>query len=198
MGKWLAIAGIALLAVLFFLWKQLDASEAAPAPSPPPVAQAPVAPTEQVVAAAPVAVAAAEVPAEPATEAPQKVDVESDEFFYKFQEMVPAKLSREAAKCYEGVAKRVHRNQNVVLKFKVKIKAGVVTINNLEIERNSLGDDNAALTTCFMQEVARATWSDPTLPDWEADDQLTLSPERGMKKYMRENIEYVGAPAPKD
>ena len=199
MGKWLVGAGIAILVMLVLLWRQLDDSSATAAPTPAkPAAVAMTAaaalPGEPPVAAK-LAVEAPVVP--PPTEAPKKIDVESDEFFYKFQEVVPAVLSRNAVKCYEGISKRVHRNQNVVYKFKVKIKDGVVTIKDAAVERSTLGDGNAALETCFLQEIARSTWSDPELPDWEADDQLTISPERGLKKYTRENIEYVGEPAPR-
>ncbi len=200
--KWLVGAGIAILVMLLLLWRQLDDSSATAAPTPDKPAVAKV--EQPAVTPPPVKTAVVPVtdvvPSTPSTnpEAPKKLDVESDAFFYKFQEVVPAMLSRNAVKCYEGIAKRVHRNQNVVFKFKVKIKDGNVTIRDVEVERSSLGDNNAALQTCFLQEIARTTWSDPELPDWEADDQLTLSPERGLKKYTRENVEYVGAPAPRD
>lgn len=198
MGKWLVGAGIAILVMLVLLWRQLDDSSVAAAPPAKPVAVAAAEPTPSTPIAAPVAKPVVEEPvAEPAPEAPKKMDVQSDEFFYKFQEVVPAVLSRNAVKCYEGISKKVHRNQNAVYKFKVKIKDGVVTIKDVAVERSSLGDGNAALETCFLQEIARSTWSDPALPDWEADDQLTLSPERGLKKYTRENIDYVGEPAPR-
>lgn len=201
MGKWLVGAGIAIIVMLVLLWRQLDDSSATAAPPPTPAVAAIAQPATTATAIAKPAAA------EPATEAPvasaqpeptKKIDVESDEFFYKFQEVVPAVLSRNAVKCYEGVTKRVHRNQNAVYKFKVKIKDGVVTIKDAAVETSSLGDDNSALETCFLQEIARSTWTDDTLPDWEADDQLVISPERGLKKYTRANIEYVGEPAPRD
>jgi hypothetical protein len=200
MGKWLVGAGIAILVMLVLLWRQLDDSSATAAPPPAKHDVAAVPPSTATMPAATKPAAAKPVddtaPAVASSEAPKKIEVESDAFFYKFQEVVPAMLSRNAVKCYEGISKRVHRNQNVVYKFKVKIKDGNVTISNVEVERSSLGDNNAALQTCFLQEIARTTWSDPELPDWEADDQLTISPERGLKKYTRENIEYVGEPAP--
>jgi len=203
MGKWLVGAGIAILVMLVLLWRQLDDSSATAAtPDKPAVAKVEQPTTtpapSKVEAAKPVTDMAPPPTPAPASEAPKKIDVESDAFFFKFQEVVPAMLSRNAVKCYEGISKRVHRNQNVVFKFKVKIKDGNVTIKDVEVERSSLGDNNGALQTCFMQEIARTTWSDPELPDWEADDQLTISPERGLKKYTRENIEYVGEPAPRD
>ncbi|MDB4963899.1 MAG: hypothetical protein JWP01_3898 [Myxococcales bacterium] len=199
MGKWLAVAGIALLAVMFLLWKQLDSTDATAAPQPtqPDVVASTASratPSSTTPAAKPTEVVAAAEPA--ATEAPKKMDVLSDAFFYKFQEVVPAVLSRNAAKCYEGVSKRVHRNQKLVLKFKVKIKNGEVTINDVKADVNTL--DNAGLESCFIQEVQRTTWRDDELPDWEAEDELVIRPERGLKKYSRENIEYVGQPAPKD
>lgn len=202
MGKWLVAAGIAIIVMLVFMWRQLDDSSATAAPTPAKaeVAAAPLptttAPAAKPEAAKPVAAEAVVAAAEP--EPKQKMDVQSDEFFYKFQEVVPAVLSRNAVKCYEGVSKRVHRNQNVVFKFHVKIKDGVVTVSDTAVERSTLGDSNSALETCFLQEIARSTWTDEALPDWEADDQLTISPERGLKKYTRENIEYVGQPAPRD
>jgi hypothetical protein len=196
MGKWLAVAGIAILAVMFLLWKQLDSPDATAAPEPRKpdvVASKPALPSPSTTspAAKPTEVAAVE-PA--VTETPKKMDVQSDAFFYKFQEVVPAVLSRNAAKCYEGVAKRVHRNQKIVLKFKVKIKDGEVTIKDVKADVNTL--ENAALETCFIQEVQRTTWRDDELPDWEAEDELVIRPERGLKKYSRENMEYVGQPAP--
>jgi hypothetical protein len=195
MGKWLAVAGLALIAVLVLMWKQLHESSATPVK--------PVAKTESAaqpsssgapVESKPAAVAAAEV--EPTEAKPEKIDVESDQFFYKFQEVVPAVLTRNAATCYEGISKKLHRNQKLVLTFKTKIKNGIVTITDVKTEANTLG--NAGLEACFIQQIQRSTWHDDELPDWEADDQLVLRPERGMKKYMRDNIEYVGAPAPKD
>jgi len=201
MGKWVAAAGLAVLAILFVLWRELDAADATAAP-PTTTARDQVARTRAPLASPsairePAPEAREDVAAEPAPlDEPQKMDVESDEFFYKFQEVVPAVLSRNAAKCYEGIAKRVHRNQKLVLKFKTRIKDGVVTVHDVAVDVNTL--DNPGLETCFIQEVARSTWTDPALPDWEAEDELVIRPERGLKKYMRANLEYVGAEAPRD
>jgi hypothetical protein len=84
----------------------------------------------------------------------------------------------------------------MTLKFKMKIQNGDVTVNDDTIKANTL--DNPGLETCFIQAVQRTTWHDDSLPDWEAPDELVLRPERGMKKYMQDNINYVGAEAPKD
>jgi hypothetical protein len=35
----------------------------------------------------------------------------------------------------------------------------------------------------------RSSWKDDLLPDWEQDDMIMLRPERGMKKFWRDNME---------
>ncbi len=181
MGKWLALAALAVLALALVVLRQLGQpgleAEAAPVRvRPAEVVLAPVAaPAARIVVAAPAAAPAAEVPA--------RIDVQSDAFFYTFQEVVPKVLSRNAARCYEGIATRVHRNQKLVLAFKTRIAAGVVTVRDVVITTSTL--DNPALEACFLQEVQRSTWTDPALPDWEADDELVIRPERGLKKYLR-------------
>jgi len=56
--------------------------------------------------------------------------------------------------------------------------------------------EDSALETCFIQEVARSSWKDAELPDWDQDDEVVLRPERGMKKFWKDNMDYVGAAAP--
>lgn len=204
MGKWLAIGGAALLILLVVLWRQLDTSSAA---APQPVKKAEAAPPVYDPLANAKAVAKAEhekagvpepvAPPPSADGKPAKLDPAGDEFFYKFQEATPAILSREVVKCYEGrdESQRLHRNQKLTLEFHIKIKDGEVTISNVHEKENTLKD--AALTACFTQAVQRKTWHDDALPDWEADDQLVIRPERGLKKYMQSNIDYVGAEAPR-
>ena len=203
MGKWLAIGGAALLILLLVLWRQLDTSSA----SPEPVKKAEPTPAQYDALAQAKAVAKAEhekagvpepvAPPPSANGKPAKIDPASDEFFYKFQEVTPAILSREVVKCYEGRpdSQRLNRNQKLTLEFHIKIKDGEVTISNVHEKANTLND--SALTACFTQSVQRKTWHDDALPDWEADDQLLIRPERGLKKYMQSNIDYVGAEAPR-
>ncbi|MGE0550977.1 MAG: hypothetical protein AB7O24_00415 [Kofleriaceae bacterium] len=197
MGKWLAIAAAVLLVLLVVLWRELDLGESTAAPMGAAVTPAPASITPTPLPAAPAAAAplAAESAPVPAAAPPEKISVESDTFFYKFQEMVPVRLSREAATCYEGVAKRLHRNQKIVLGYKVSINDGTVTMKDVFIKDNTL--NNPALETCFIQQVQRSSWHDDSLPDWEAEDELVIRPERGLKKYMRENVDYVGDEAPR-
>jgi hypothetical protein len=199
--KWLAVAAAVIIAAVIFLWKQMgsDAEVIATATAAKPqTVEAATTPTER---ARDERVKAAQKLAEEAKAAeantvadgkPEKVDAMSDEFFYRLNERVPKMLGKAAAKCYEGIAKRVHRNENVVYDFKTKVKDGVVTITDVKVNRSSISQP--ALQTCFGQEIGRVTWTDETLPDWEGDDQLTISPERGLKKFMQENVDYVGDP----
>ena len=194
MGKWLALGGIALLVILLLLWRQMRepaptaAARKAPASGAPQVAMAvakpgPAKPTAEVAD-----LAEPSGPSEPATPAqPGKLDPKSDEFFYKFDSVVPKQLTRDAARCYEGRHGQLHRNQKLSLRFKTKIVKGEVTIHDVTIKESTLND--SALETCFIQAVQRATWHDDELPDWEQDDELVLRPQRGMKKYWRENLD---------
>ncbi|HWO21089.1 MAG TPA: hypothetical protein VNO30_20115 [Kofleriaceae bacterium] len=191
MGKWLAALGVVILVVLVLLWREIGSSDstAVAAPTKPavPVAVASAAgPAPTPAAAAP----AAEPAADPSTE---KMDPQSDEFFHHHDEIVIPKMMRQAVKCWENLpkAKRAefHRNQSMVAKFKQRIRNGVVTIYDLEVERSTIKDP--ALEACFVQQLRSTTWSNPRLPDWDQDDQIKLGP-RTLKKYTRENIEYVG------
>ncbi len=197
--KWLAVAAAVVIAAVILLWKQMgsDADVIPSATAAKPLAvETATTPTER---AREERVKAAQQKAEEAKLAeankvddgtPEKVDVMSDEFFYRLNERVPKMLGKAAAKCYEGIAKRVHRNENVVYDFKTKVKDGVVTITDVRVNRSSISQPG--LQTCFGQEIGRVTWTDDTLPDWEGDDQLTISPERGLKKFMQDNVDYVG------
>src|SRR4051812_14076399 len=190
MGKWLVAGGVAIVALLILLVLQMRPS------TPAPVAHKAVPPHTQVATLdTPVAATPAPEPAPAPDVAPGKLDPRSDEFFYKFDELMPKTLTRNAAKCYEGRHGQLHRNQKLSLRFKTKIVNGEVTVHDVKIKESTLNDP--ALETCFIQEVQRSAWKDDELPDWEQDDELVLRPERGMKKYWKDNIDYVGAEAPR-
>ncbi|HEX3759515.1 MAG TPA: hypothetical protein VHW23_12450 [Kofleriaceae bacterium] len=192
MGKWLVVGAVILAALVVLLWLQMRPSD--PVPVAKPAAQPAPAATPAVAAAA---VPKPEAEPEPAPEAeppPGKLDPRSDEFFYKFDEVVPQRLSRNAAKCYEGRHGSLHRNQKLSLRFKTRIRNGEVTVHDVTIKESTLND--SALEACFIQEVERSTWKDGELPDWDQDDEVVLRPERGMKKFWKDNMDYVGAAAP--
>jgi hypothetical protein len=201
MGKWLAIGGGVVVLLVLLLLREMRSTE-------PHIA--PVKPQESVAAREPVAAptAAAAVPAAvtPAAAAhtdpvaatdgkPAKLDPRSDEFFYKFDETIPKVLTRNAAKCYDGRSGSLQRNQKLSLNYKVKVVNGEVLVQDVKIKESTLND--SALETCFIQAVQRSTWKDDALPDVTIDDMVVLRPERGMRKYSQENIDYVGAEAPR-
>ncbi|MBS1122303.1 MAG: hypothetical protein H6Q90_4531 [Deltaproteobacteria bacterium] len=200
MAKWLAIAGAVLLVLLLLMWRQLDSSSAAPsrAPLDRPTTPEVASPSAPIVRQA-AAVAGQPAPSEPAepaaSEEPKKLDPMGDEFFYKFIELVPAMVSRQAAICYDGKLGSKHRNQKLTLAYNVHVRDGEVTLQNIKVEVSTLNDP--ALESCFIQQVARTTWKNPQLPDYDWPDQLVIRPERGLKKYLKENIEYRGEEAPK-
>jgi hypothetical protein len=201
MGKWLAAGGIAIFVIVLLLWLQLRPSEpervtrkatAVQAPTTEAKAEAkPATETPPTTAAQTAAVADTAPPQVP----PGKLDPRSDEFFYKFDEAMPKRLTQNAAKCYEGRHGQLHRNQKLSLRFKTKVVNGEVSVHDVTIKASTLNDP--ALETCFIQEVMRSSWKDDELPDWEQDDELVLRPERGMKKFWRDNVDYVGEVAPR-
>jgi hypothetical protein len=198
MRKWLAGA-VALLVLAVVLWMQLQSPDARPVAAEHTVAPAAAAPAVVPAAgsAQPAVAQAAPAAAEPELDVPErsaKIDPRSDEFFTRFDEVVPRELTRNAARCYEGRHGQLHRNQGLKLKYKIRIAKGQVTIHDITVKESSIEDP--ALETCFIQEVARSSWKDDELPDWEQDDELVIRPERGMKKYWRENVDYVGPEAP--
>ncbi|HEU0029562.1 MAG TPA: hypothetical protein VFQ53_02940 [Kofleriaceae bacterium] len=194
-GKWLAIAAAALLVALVILWRSMSSSSATPAVAATPVESARSGTIQLDKPAAAAAVAEPAAAEEPAAPSPTgKLDKMSDEFFFRFTEQVPYKLSRNAATCYDKPG-LLHRNQKLVLKFNVKVKDGNVTVEDVKVDTSTL--NNPALESCFIREVARTSWRDDALPDYTWPDELVIRPERGLKKHWKSNLEYVGAEAPK-
>jgi hypothetical protein len=187
MAKWLVAGAIVIAALAVLLWMQIREPSAAPSPSgeaaKPSTATGTVA-APSAAATKPEAVALAE------PDQPKKLDPQSDAFFYRFDETVPANLTRAAADCYTGGLNRVHRNQKLKLGFKTRIVKGEVTVTELKVLESTL--NNPALEACFVQKVTAAHWHDDELPDWTQDDQLVIRPERGMKKFTKENMDYEG------
>ena len=188
MTKWLAAATVIVLALLALLWIQIREPAAAVAPTPArEVAAAPVV-TGSPHNASELALAAQKV--REAAARGDKIDPASDSFTYRFDEAVPPMLTMNAAKCYTGGLDRVHRNQKVKLGYKIQIKDGVVSVHDVKVVESTINDQK--LINCFIAEVAKTTWRDDQLPDWQQDDELVIRPERGMKKFTAENLAYEG------
>ncbi len=190
MKKLLAIGGVAVVGFLVFLMLQLGSSaESAPAPAPDP--QKPV--IEKVTGDKARSAAIPVADQKPDDGKPKKLDPQSDEFFLQFDEMVPKKLTMAAAPCYTGGINRVGRNQHLKLAYDNVIKDGWVTVANLKKLPDS-NLNNPEMEQCMMNAVAATRWRNDALPDGVWGDQLKITPERGMKKYTKENMEYEGDP----
>jgi hypothetical protein len=190
--KLLAALSVVVVALLVLIWLQLREPASAPVVTEKPTVQPVVtlAKADQSFQEAVEKVKKAQE-AEAANEG--KISVNSDAFFVKFDDLIPQMLSRNAAKCYTGGLSRVHRNQKLKLRFKDHIKDGVVTVTDVQVVTEESTITDKALVDCFVREVAKTTWTDAELPDWDQDDELVIRPERGMKKHTKENMEYEGS-----
>jgi hypothetical protein len=179
MRKWLAVGTVALLALAVFLLFEIRSPDAAPAPhkkltndndglAVPTAMTAPIKP-------------AVETPSAPAD--PNKVDVKSDRFAYLVEERAPNQVGRAAMKCYhpKNEASREHRHNKVVLGYKIRIKDGEVTFTDVKALESTLADKS--LEACMLAEIAKTHWHNDKLPDYVEDDQTTLRPEDGGRKY---------------
>jgi len=187
MTRWLAAGTVAFIALLAVLWMQIREPSAAPVVTSTHEhdAPAPAAKPSAKVELAAVAQKIAEAEGKP-----QKLDPASDAFFYKFDEQVPPALTAEAAKCYTGGLRTVHRNAKVKLGYTIKIKDGVLSVADVKVIESTVNDK--VLENCFAREVAKVTWKDDELPDWSQNDELVIRPERGMKKFTAANNAYEG------
>ncbi|MCX5748212.1 MAG: hypothetical protein NT062_37615 [Proteobacteria bacterium] len=191
MVKVLAAGGVVLVGFLVFLMWQLDRSEASPAvESTARTARATAALPGGAVLPTPAAAAAAPAPVDDGK--PRKLDPQSDAFFLQFDEMVPKQLTMAAAECYEGAGlNRKTRNQHLKVSFDNVIKDGVVSVANMKmLDGTNLND--STMEQCMMKKMAGVVWKNDALPDGVWPDQLKITPERGMKKYMKDNMAYQG------
>jgi hypothetical protein len=189
--KLLAGLSVVVIALLVLIWLQMREEPAAPVAEKPTVQ--PVVTVAKADQSFQQAVEKIQKAQDAAAANEGKIDINSDAFFVKFDDLIPQMLTRNAAKCYTGGLNRVHRNQKVKLRFKDHIKNGVVTVTDLQLVADETTIHDKALVDCFMREVANTTWTDPELPDWDQDDELVIRPERGMKKFTKENMEYEGS-----
>ena len=190
-GRWLAVGTAGLLVLLGVLWHEMQEKPASAAP-PPPVQAREARPAP---GPSPAYRAIAAVAAEQAAHASNKVDPASDAFFAKFTDQVPAVLTSAAMQtCYTGGLHRRSLDQSITLDFIDHIKNGEVTVSDVKVRESTLDDSD--LQNCMIAAVSRAHWHDDSLPDIQQQDEITITPERGGKKYMKEDIDYVGAAAP--
>jgi hypothetical protein len=181
--RWVILGALALGALALLLMRQLASSDVAASPSkpvstfaatklpPPPEFPEPGVPTpEELDERRP-------APGEPV----QKLDPKSQEFFLTFDEMIAPRLTREAASCYKG---GLHRDLKIKFGFTSHIKDGRVTIRDVKVLENNLGDE--ALARCMTEKVMSfASWKDDAFPDWQQEDEVLIR-IRALKKYQQE------------
>lgn len=211
MGKWLAAGAIAILILLLLLWRQLDASEATPvkAPEPKPVATAvePLVPDMSPEQKANVEKLQAMAAATVVPPGKQVMEMGSDLFYKHFIDVIPKRLWKDAAVCYEGKLNTRSRDAKYKLAFNVVVRNGKATVQDIRVATDEDGKpvntiNDPAIESCFFQHVARYQWDANedmpdgyVIPDYEYPDELLIRPERS-KKYYKSNMEYVGAEAP--
>jgi hypothetical protein len=190
MAKWLAAGGVILLALVVLLWYQMQGTGAvaAPAAKPAPVAQE----TAQPAKAAPLANAVATIAATGAQSG--KIDTASDAFFNQFTDKLPSIVTGNAIrKCYQGGLHRRDRDQFLTVEFVDHIKNGEVTISDVKVKKSDLNDPG--LESCMISAIAASHWHDDALPDTSQPDEVTINPERIVKKYVDDSYEGAMAPA---
>jgi hypothetical protein len=192
MQKLLAVGALAVIALLVLILHeiraQVDAAPAAKAPTPAPVIASPPPPVTQ----PPVKLANVA----PAPDSDGKVNANSDEFLDRFVDRQPKVASRAAMTCYKGGLHRRTMNQWIRFSFVGHIKNGEVTFTDVKTKQSKL--DDKELEDCMLAAVASTHWHDDSLPDVDHyEDETTLNPERGGKKYLHDNDDDA-TPAPAD
>jgi hypothetical protein len=213
MGKWLTAAAVAIVILLIILWRQLDDSEATPSQTATAPAKTIAVSVDPSIALprAPKTKAGDVAPAAPTTtaapEGKQVMDMGSDLFYKHFIDIIPKRLWKDAAICYDGKVGTRDRDAKYKLAFNVVVKNGKATIRDLHVATDEDGKpvntiNDPAIESCFYQHVARYQWDANSdmpdgyvMPDYEYPDELVIRPERS-KKYYKDNMEYVGAEAP--
>ena len=188
MGKWLAAGFVALIALVVLLWMQIHApADAAPvvaAPAAPAAAPPPVAPETAKLGSALAKVAAVD-------DKPKKYDTDSDEFFYKFQDVITQVASRNAMQCYHGGLKTLQRQQKVKFSVKDVIKDGEVTMTSVKVVETNINDPE--LIACMQKEIEKTHWHDDMLPDYNEDDMVLIRPGSLVNKFSKEAMSYEGS-----
>jgi hypothetical protein len=138
----------------------------------PAVTQGRAAPTERpaqqlgLPRTAPTTTAAATAPGAP----PEKLALGDEALRKRLDEVIPSRLSGEAARCYKG---GLDRNRRIDLTYRLHVEDSRVVVRDVRVGESTLGD--RALEDCIRQRVASASWRDEQLPDIDEEDDLYLS-----------------------
>jgi hypothetical protein len=104
------------------------------------------------------------------TPPPQKLALGDEALRKRLDEVIPGRLSGEAARCYKG---GLDRSKRIDLTYRLHVEDSRVIVREVRIGESTLGD--RALEDCIRQRVASMTWRDPQLPDIDEEDNLYLS-----------------------
>ncbi len=102
--------------------------------------------------------------------APEKLALGDEALRKRLDEVIPIRLSGEAARCYKG---GLDRNKRIDLTYRLHVEDSRVMVHDVRIGESTLGD--RALEDCIRQRVASMTWRDDQLPDIDEEDNLYLS-----------------------
>lgn len=209
MGKWLGLAAVLFLVVLFLLWRQLSEPAAEVVAEKRTKVETALVKTAPSVEAAMAATAKKEAEAEARRAAGEKevMDPGSELFTKHFIDLIPKRLWKEAAICYDGKVGSRHRNSKIKYAFNIVVKGGKVSVQDFKLATDEDGTpvntiNDPAIESCFVQKLSGYTWNGNddmpegyTIPDYVFPDELLIRPERS-KKYYKDNMEYVGDEAP--
>jgi hypothetical protein len=187
MRKLLVVGALAVIALLVLVLYEIHAQvDAAPVAASPASASASAASRPAPIA--PVAKVAT------TPDGDNRVNANSDDFLDRFVDRQPKVASRAAMTCYRGGSHRRTMDQWIRFSFVGHIKNGEVTFSDVKTKESRL--DDKVLEDCMLAAVATAHWHDDSLPDVDHyEDETTLNPERGGKKYMHDNDDDA-TPAP--
>ena len=188
MKKLLAIGAVALLALVALLWYQMHepVDVAAAAPAAPAQAIAPTsAPAATGLQKAVAKVAAAETKSD-------KMETDSDEFFYTFQDVVTQVVTRNAvSKCYVGGLHSVDRHAKVKFTFKETIRDGKMKVTDVKVAESTINDPQ--MIACMQKEIESSTMENGRWPDYEQPDMALIRPESNSHKFSKEAMSYEGS-----
>lgn len=88
----------------------------------------------------------------------------------RLDEVVPARLSAEAAACYRG---GLAQDEGLSLTYRLRVEDGALSVSELRIDADTTADP--VLVDCIERRLLAAHWRDDDLPDIEEDDDLFLS-----------------------
>lgn len=188
MKKLLIAGALAIVALLVLIWYQLHApveiAAAAPVAAAPAPAQAP-APAPSGLQKAVAKVATAETKSD-------KMESDSDEFFFTFQDVVTQVITRNAvSKCYEGGIHSVDRHAKVKFTFKETIKDGKMAVSDVKMVESTINDP--PMIACFQREIEKSVMDNARWPDYEQPDMVLIRPGSQVNKFGKEAMSYEGS-----